>query len=255
MVLEILRNNNWERPVYFAVTIGPDSYAGLQDYFRLEGLAWRLVPIKYGSRGGQPNGIGKDIMYANVMEDFQWGGMDREEEIYMDENNRRMATNLRLQLSNLAAAFVRDGVPVKGLEVVERLMLAIPSHNVPFDRIMLPAVELLSELADDTRLTLEQRTKAGSLAKQVGSEIFQTLTDDVAYFISLDDAYYAAASSEIQVAMAVSQRISGALSDALPDDEDVQAMSARLSQLRNDQTNRANGPLSDPPVFDPDAGK
>ena len=38
MVMEILRNNNWERPVYFAVTIGPDSYVGLQDYFRLEGL-------------------------------------------------------------------------------------------------------------------------------------------------------------------------------------------------------------------------
>ena len=43
MVMEILRNNNWERPVYFAVTIGPDSYVGLQDYFRLGGprlAAW-----------------------------------------------------------------------------------------------------------------------------------------------------------------------------------------------------------------------
>ena len=73
MVMEILRNNNWERPIYFAVTIGPDSYVGLQDYFRLEGLAWRLVPVKYGSRGGQPVGIAKDIMYTNVMEKFQWG--------------------------------------------------------------------------------------------------------------------------------------------------------------------------------------
>ena len=255
MVLEILRNNMWERPIYFAVTIGPDSYVGLQDYFRLEGLAWRLVPVNYGSRGGQPNGIGKDIMFANVMEKFQWGGMEQEEEIYMDENNRRMATNLRLQLSNLASAFVRDGVPSKGLEVVELLCRSIPSHNVPFDRIMLPAVELLAELAGDSRLTIEQRDLAGALAKQVGTELFETLTDDVAYYIALDDAYYATASSEIQVAMAVSQRVSGALSDALPADEDVEAMSERLSQLRNDQTNRANGPLSDPPVFDPEAGK
>ena len=46
-VLSMLANNNWERPIYFAVTTGGDSYIGLEEYFRLEGLAYRLVPIKY----------------------------------------------------------------------------------------------------------------------------------------------------------------------------------------------------------------
>lgn len=255
MVMEILRNNKWERPVYFAVTIGPDSYVGLQDYFRLEGLAWRLVPVKYGSRGGQPVGIGKDIMYTNVMENFQWGGMDEEGEIYMDENNRRMATNIRLQLTNLAEAFVQDGLSSKGLAVLERLIESTPSRNVPYDRIMLPSVELLSELAGDSGLSEEQRATAGALAKEVGQELFRTLTDDVAYFIALDDAFYALASNEIQMSMAVAQRLSGALSDALPDDPGVQAMAERLSQLREDRNKRSNGPLSDPPVFNSDAGK
>ena len=141
MVMEILSNNNWERPVYFAVTIGPDSYVGLQDYFRLEGLAWRLVPVKYGSRGGQPVGIAQDIMYTNVMEDFQWGGMDAEGEIYMDENNRRMATNIRLQLTNLAESFVQSGKSARGLEVIERLVASTPERNVTYDRIMLPSIE------------------------------------------------------------------------------------------------------------------
>ncbi len=253
MVMEILRNNNWERPVYFAVTIGPDSYVGLQDYFRLEGLAWRLVPVKYGSRGGQPVGIAQDLMYTNVMEDFQWGGMDSEGEIYMDENNRRMATNIRLQLTNLAESFAQSGKVTKGLEVLERLIASTPSRNVPYDRIMLPSIELLSEFAQDNTLTEAQRQRAGALAKQVGSELFATLSGDVNYFFSLEDDYYLAANSEIQMAMAVSQRVAGALSDALPEDPEVEAISAAMSQLLKDRTARQNGPLSDPAVFNPDA--
>jgi len=254
MVMEILNNNKWERPVYFAVTIGPDSYVGLQDYFRLEGLAWRLVPVKYGSRGGQPIGIARDLMYTNVMENFQWGGVDAEGEIYMDENNRRMTTNIRLQLTNLAESFATSGASARGLEVLEKLVRVTPSRNVPYDRIMLPAIELLSEIAQDPGLTEEQRSLAGTLAKQVGAELFKALSDDVRYYIALDDAYYSAASSEIQVAMAVTQRISGSLSDALPDDEEVQAMAETMSQLRSAQSARQQGPLSDPPVFNPDAG-
>ena len=255
MVMEILRNNNWERPVYFAVTIGPDSYVGLQDYFRLEGLAWRLVPVKYGSRSGQPAGIARDLMYTNVMEKFQWGGVDSPDDIYMDENNRRMSTNIRLQLTNLAESFATNGASGRGLEVLEKLVTVTPSHNVPYDRIMLPAVELLSEIAQDPTLTEEQRALSADLAKQVGKELFRTLADDVNYYIALDDAFYTAASSEIQVAMAVTQRISGALSDALPDDPEVTAMTEEMSQLRSDQSARQRGPLSDPPVFNPDAGK
>ena len=72
-------------------------------------------------------------------------------------------------------------------------------------------------------------------------------------FFSLDDAHYAAASNEIQMAMAVSQRVSGALSDALPDDPEVQVIVEAMSQLLSDRSARQKGPLSDPPVFNSDA--
>jgi len=255
MVMEILRNNNWERPVYFAVTIGPDSYVGLQDYFRLEGLAWRLVPVKYGSRGGQPVGIARDIMYENVMEKFQWGGMDAEREIYMDENNRRMATNIRLQMTNLAEGFTKAGAPERGLEVLDLLLRSTPSHNVPYSRVMLPVVELLSEMTMDSSLPEAERAKAGQLAKQVGTELFTDLTEDVTYFLSLEDDFYVSSEQSIQVAMAVSQRVAGALQDALPEDADVAAMGERMQQLRADNSARQRGEYSDPPTFDPDAGR
>ena len=255
MVMEILRNNNWERPIYFAVTIGPDSYVGLQDYFRLEGLAWRLVPVKYGSRGGQPLGIARDIMYDNVMEKFQWGGMDAEGEIYMDENNRRMATNIRLQMTNLAESFVQAGDPAKGIEVMDLLLRSTPSRNVPFSRVMLPVVELLSQISMDDTLSEVDRTRAAQLAKQVGSELFADLTDDVSYFISLEDEYYFASDNSIQMAMAVSQRIAGALQDALSDDPDVVAMGTLLTQLRGDNADRKRGQFSDSGAFNSEAAR
>ena len=171
----------------------------------------------------------------------------------MDENNRRMATNIRLQLTNLAESFAQSGKSARGLQVLERLIEATPSRNVPYDRIMLPSIELLSEFAQDANLTEAQRKSAGELAKQVGSELLAMLSGDVDYFFSLDEARYAAASNEIQMAMAVSQRVSGALSDALPDDAEVQAMADAMSQLLSDRTARQRGPLSDPAVFDPDA--
>jgi len=110
--LNMIANNAWKRPIYFAVTTGPESYLGLQDHFRLEGLAYRLVPLKF-PKNENPNilgAIGTDIMYANVMDKWVWGNMDDVENgIYMDENNRRMVTNVRLQMSNLAETLLKEG--------------------------------------------------------------------------------------------------------------------------------------------------
>ena len=46
MVLDILAHNNWERPIYFAITVGRETFIGLEEYFQLEGLAYRFIPIK-----------------------------------------------------------------------------------------------------------------------------------------------------------------------------------------------------------------
>jgi len=106
----MLSNLDWSRPVYFAVTTGGDAYMGLEPYFQLEGLAYRLTPIMH-KKSENPNlegGIGTELMYDNMMNKFQWGNMDTED-IYMDENNRRMTTNLRLQFGHLAEQLISEG--------------------------------------------------------------------------------------------------------------------------------------------------
>jgi hypothetical protein len=71
VMMDILAHNNWERPIYYASTTGPEAYFGLEEYFQLEGLAYRLVPIKTRNRGGYEMGrINSDVLYENLMNVF-----------------------------------------------------------------------------------------------------------------------------------------------------------------------------------------
>jgi len=76
IVLDIVASNLWERPIYFAVSVAPDAYVGLQKFFQLEGLAYRIVPLEKKDRSGQSGYVAVDIMYDNVMNKFKWGGIE-----------------------------------------------------------------------------------------------------------------------------------------------------------------------------------
>ncbi len=138
MVLDLLATNNWDRPIYFAVTTGDESYMNLQPYLQLEGLAYRLTPIKSknaGTRGREQMRQNTSITYKNIMEKFVWGGMDSPS-IYMDENNMRMAVNLRLQMSSLAEALIEEGKKDSARKVIEKCMAVMPERNIPYDGAM-----------------------------------------------------------------------------------------------------------------------
>lgn len=140
IILDILAANDWERPIYFAITTGADSYLGLTDYFQLEGLAYRLVPYKSQSFDNQTGEINTEIMYENLVNKFVWGGMT-EGKIYMDEQNRRMCMNFRNNFARLAQEFIRLGQNEKAIEVLDHSLASMPEYNVPYDYFMLSTAE------------------------------------------------------------------------------------------------------------------
>jgi hypothetical protein len=143
LVLDIIASNNWERPIYFSVTTGSDAYLSLQNHFQLEGLAYRLVPLDPDP--SRPLRINVDAMYNNMMKRFKWGGLD-ENEVYMDENNTRMAQTFRMQFVTLANEYLRmkDEYEKKGnsskalemqkkaQEVLLRELQVLPERNLPY---------------------------------------------------------------------------------------------------------------------------
>ena len=133
MVLDLIAHNNWKRPIYFAVTTGAEAYLGLEEYFQLEGLAYRLTPIKNTeaemAQGGRVN---TDVMYDNLMNKFVWGGLDKEG-VNLDENCTRMASNIRMQMATLAGALINKGEKQKAEKVLDLCLAKIPDENVRFE--------------------------------------------------------------------------------------------------------------------------
>jgi hypothetical protein len=185
MVLDMIANNNWERPIYFAITIGRDKYMNLQDYFQLEGLAYKLVPIKTPSEGISMGKVDSRLMYKNVMESFKWGNMNNPK-VYIDENNARMMMNIRNTFDRLAETLVAEGHNDKAIMVLDRCVELIPHKIVPYNYFSM--------------MMAETYFKAGQPVK--GKEIINTIMTDykeqMEYFLKLKSPMRRSVDEDIQ---------------------------------------------------------
>ena len=129
MIMEMLEQNNFERPMYFAVTVGDDYYLGLRPYFELTGLAYQVTPNR--SSDGQPR-VNTEKMYENMMHKFQYGNMNKPG-IYIDENLMRMCHTHRMMFAELAEALLREGQKEKTKEVLDYADEMLPPYNIPYD--------------------------------------------------------------------------------------------------------------------------
>lgn len=154
IMMDILVNNNWERPIYFGATSGAEAYLGLEDYFQLEGFAYRLVPIRNNSRSyGETGRINSEILYnklMNVFDDhsrtdkvnnpnapkkeaypFAWGGFN-DPDVYQSEDNTRLVPLMRRLYSRLSRQLVSEGDKDKALKVLVHGNDVLPDFNFPF---------------------------------------------------------------------------------------------------------------------------
>ncbi|MBP8822622.1 MAG: DUF2723 domain-containing protein [Flavobacteriales bacterium] len=178
LMMDLLANNDWKRPIYFAVTTGPDSYLNLQDHFRLEGLTYRLVPVAGKSSTANTYGsVATDIMLDNVVNKFKWGGMDHGPGVYLDENVLRMTTNLRLQIATLATELAAEGRKEEAKQVLDLAQAKMPEHNVPYDRIMLPIIEAYYQAGDTAS------------ANRLGERLFTIMDENMAWYLSLSPEF------------------------------------------------------------------
>ena len=132
IVLDIIANNNWERPIYF-VAYGHSGMLGLDDYLQLEGLAYRLVPIKTPSRFDKGR-IDTEILYENYMNTFTWGRMN-EPDVYLDHFHLRTLNVIRLRprYTRLANALIAENEYEKAENVLDYIVDLTPHEQVPYD--------------------------------------------------------------------------------------------------------------------------
>ena len=128
MMLEMLAQCNWTRPLYVAATVGSDNYMNLGDNFVQEGLAYRITPFTTNKPGAK--NFDTEKTYNNVMNRYKFGGLDKKG-LYIDETIMRMCYTHRNLFAQLALALIREGKNDKALKVLRKAEKSIPEYNVP----------------------------------------------------------------------------------------------------------------------------
>jgi len=198
MILDLLANNNWERPVYWAITVGTNKYMNLQNYFQVEGFAYRFVPIKSGDAADRMSWgtVASDLMYDNLMNKFKYGNMN-DPDVYIDENNMRMMTNIRNSFNRLAEQLIVEGKKDSAVAVIDRCFELIPVDLIPYEYFSLALAESNYDAG------------ANEKGKAIIKGAYEAFNNELDYFFSLDQPFLQEQSvnEKIQRTMFFMQRI------------------------------------------------
>jgi hypothetical protein len=199
IVLDILANNDWERPVYFVTGYHNDAL-GLEEYFQLEGLAYRLVPVKSENRSWVDYGrIETEILYDNMMNKFVWGGAN-DEKVNIDYNHKRTITVVRARLNyaRLASALAGEGKNEMAIQVLDRCMEALPLSKIPYDPYFPDIIE--------GYFVAGSTDKAVSLTHELCNHYYEQLD----YYLKQSPYIVSSAMYEIQTGIQFTSRVADA---------------------------------------------
>ncbi len=244
MVKEIIQANDWERPIYFAVTCSEDSKIGLSDYLRMEGMALRLVPEKRPANGefidekilkeqlfNENPGYSKDYKPG-----FKFRGLANPN-IFFDDNHVRMMQNYRNAFIRLALNYLYSGRKNLTIATLDKMEEKIPRAHIPVDNIGL--LYQIANLYMDAGAMDKYKVIAGEVEKQA---LEQIATNPQA---GISRSYY----DPYRILLSIYESLNenGKLLDLwkqiqgmYPNDPNVKANVARYQKLADQEKNKPN---------------
>jgi len=132
MMLEMLAQSNFSRPIYMSTTVGASNYGSLYHHFIQEGIAWRISPFTFPKNQPMQTVVDTEKMYDNMMNKYKYGNL-KQPGLYIDETTQRMCFTHRRWFANLISNLVKEGKKDKALKVLEKCETEIPSYNVRHD--------------------------------------------------------------------------------------------------------------------------
>lgn len=201
IVLDILAHNNWQRPIYFVTGYHNDAL-GLEEYFQLEGLAYRLVPIKSQNKSWLDYGrIDTDILYENLLKKCKWGGANVKS-VDIDYNHKRtiIVVKARLNYARLAKALAGEGKNEKAIETLDFCMNALPLEKIPYDPYTADIIEAY--------FAAGAKDKAFAMTSAFCDYYYKRLE----YFLKQKTYIVSSAEFEIQTALQYTSRLANACS-------------------------------------------
>jgi hypothetical protein len=175
LMLDIVANNNWERPIYFTGgAFGDDDYIWMKDYLQLDGLCYKLVPIRTHVDRANPFDMGRvdpEKMY-DLVSKWQWGNSGSED-IYHDVETRKNGITYRGNLARLIEALINNDEPKKAEEIADLAMEKMPVDVFGYYTLLEPYISAYYQV--------DSKDKARNLFKDV-SEKYQ---ENLGYYSTL----------------------------------------------------------------------
>ena len=183
MMLEMLAQCNWKRPLYVALTVGEENYMNLGDNFVQEGLVNRITPFTTNKPGAK--NFDTEKAYHNIMTRFKFGNL-KQKGLYVDETTMRMCYTHRRLLAQTALALIAEHKDKKAIDILKKADVEIPYYNVP--------VDYMSGGLDMARgwFLTGQKAKGEEYLKKVWTNATQYLN----YYLSLNADRFAQAQSD-----------------------------------------------------------
>ncbi|MET3040731.1 glycosyltransferase family 117 protein [Flavobacterium psychrophilum] len=173
MMLDIVRNNNWKRPIYFSPgAFADDDYIWMKDYLQLNGMVYKLVPVKTPidkeASGFDMGSIDTDKMY-DIMMKLDWGNSESTK-IYHDPETRKNSISYRTHLTRLMNQLIAEGQKDKAKKIIELALTKLPLDYYEFYSMVDPFA--------DGYYKLGETQKARTLLKQLEAKY----QDELKYF-------------------------------------------------------------------------
>ena len=184
MMLEMIANCNWTRPLYVAVTVGAENFMNLGENFIQEGLVNRITPFSTmdnaNSTGINMRNFDTEKTYDVMMNRFKWGGLSKPG-LYIDETVARMCYTHRREMAQLAMNLILEGKKDKALKVLEKAEKVLPTYNLPLSFSYVKGGPIIA----DAYYMLGKKAKAEAMY----NEMWKTSAQYIRYYLNLSERY------------------------------------------------------------------
>ncbi len=164
MMLDLIANNNWERPIYFNYTSVNSINFNVNPYLVQEGMAYRLLPVR--KPANVRDLVNTEVMYDNIKNEMRFRGLDNPK-ANLNEDYRGFVQNHRSMITSLSDAFVTEGDTVRAKEMLDFGMEKMPIEAVPYDISSIGFVQGYFDIGETEKAT----NMAMEIANQFDSEV------------------------------------------------------------------------------------
>ena len=177
IMLDIIAQNNWERPIYFSGgAFGDEDYIWMKDYLQLDGFAYKLVPIKTALDKNNLYDMGRidsEKMYE-LVKDWEWGNSGNPD-VYHDVETRRNSLTFRGHMARLIEKLINEEQLEKAEEIADLAMQKMPVDIFGYYVYLEPFIGAYYE------------TEADDKARALYKEVVVKYQESLNYFSGVSD--------------------------------------------------------------------